>query len=453
MAVHILPLKSWPLSGGSVDLFWDKGQGFSAQVDQHGKIHTLSQEWIEGLPKTITLTPDILETYFSKTFVTVHPQSPDGCHLRISQKLLGGMFQPNFPDEDQDLNFAMPRTRVPFNPQPLGQRMEERGDQRFKMLSIDGGGIRGIIPLKILVELERLIGPCSETFDLIGGTSTGGIIALGLTTPFKDNSAEDLLDLYQNHSDQIFVKNPHRYGHEIAVTGATLGLLPEMGRNRLVSFLVNDPIYLQEGKEGIASEYLGESQMREARTNLLVTAADITTDIPMGMYFTNLNPEHAFFPMRDVASATSSPPTYFPHKILGGRKYIDGGLCYNDPAMQCHHFALQHNIPIASEYMLSLGTGFEDVEGIAGENHNLFWWAKRIFPAVGNAQYVGNRQELGHMLGNRYVRLDRKLEHEIPLDSNSPQTLEQLSDIGDELVERETDTIRATARVLRPDQF
>jgi hypothetical protein len=82
--------------------------------------------------------------------------------------------------------------QIIFNPRPLTERMDQRGDNKFKILSIDGGGTRGIIPLKILVELEGHIGPISETFDLIGGTSTGGIIALCLTASRTELSAREV---------------------------------------------------------------------------------------------------------------------------------------------------------------------------------------------------------------------------------------------------------------------
>ena len=83
--------------------------------------------------------------------------------------------------------------------------------KRF-ILSIDGGGIRGIIPAAILVELaKRLEGlPLHQAFDMIAGTSTGGIIAAGLKCPAPDaeetagGTAADLLALYVDHGGQTF---------------------------------------------------------------------------------------------------------------------------------------------------------------------------------------------------------------------------------------------------------
>src|SRR5215216_918932 len=77
-----------------------------------------------------------------------------------------------------------------------------------RVLSIDGGGIRGIIPAMILAEIERRTGKrIWELFSLIAGSSTGGIIALGLTKPLEDGqpyTAADLVGLYETEGEHIF---------------------------------------------------------------------------------------------------------------------------------------------------------------------------------------------------------------------------------------------------------
>ena len=91
--------------------------------------------------------------------------------------------------------------------------------KKFNILAIDGGGIRGVFPLKVISEIERITGkPIADSFDLIAGTSTGGIIALGLTTPadkieseqndqsikHPKYSADQLLELYKTNGKYIF---------------------------------------------------------------------------------------------------------------------------------------------------------------------------------------------------------------------------------------------------------
>src|SRR5436305_11953922 len=81
------------------------------------------------------------------------------------------------------------------------------------VLAIDGGGIRGIIPAMVLAEIERRAGrPTATMFDLISGTSTGGIIAVALTRPGPDGkpawSAAQLVELYEQQGPAIFARRP-----------------------------------------------------------------------------------------------------------------------------------------------------------------------------------------------------------------------------------------------------
>src|SRR5512133_1606572 len=96
----------------------------------------------------------------------------------------------------------------------------------MNVLSVDGGGIRGVIPAMVLADLEERTGKhTAELFDLIAGTSTGGIIALALTVPDKDGKprwmAADLVDLYLIEGPRIF---EHSIGHEFE---SGLGLLDQ----------------------------------------------------------------------------------------------------------------------------------------------------------------------------------------------------------------------------------
>ena len=82
-------------------------------------------------------------------------------------------------------------------------------NRKRRVLSIDGGGIRGIIPALVLAHLEQQTGePCSALFDLMVGTSTGGVLALGLSV--EDGSArplfsaQQLVKLYEEHGEEIF---------------------------------------------------------------------------------------------------------------------------------------------------------------------------------------------------------------------------------------------------------
>src|SRR5215204_3709350 len=129
-----------------------------------------------------------------------------------------------------------------------------------KVLSIDGGGIRGIIPAMVLAEIERLTGKrIAEMFDLVAGTSTGGILALGLTKPGQDGkpqySAKKLIDLYETEGGKIF---SIPVWHQIHSVGG-----------------VAEEKYPATGIEEVAKEYFGELRLAEALTEVLVTAYEI----------------------------------------------------------------------------------------------------------------------------------------------------------------------------------
>ncbi len=125
----------------------------------------------------------------------------------------------------------------------------------FKILSIDGGGIRGIIPAVILGELERKTGKAaSSLFDLIAGTSTGGILALGLVKPNQDGSphysAMDLVGLYESNGSRIFSRS-------------LLHRVLALGR-------FSKAKYSTTGLEKVLQEYFGETMLSEALTGLVV---------------------------------------------------------------------------------------------------------------------------------------------------------------------------------------
>src|SRR3954453_664746 len=119
----------------------------------------------------------------------------------------------------------------------------------MKVLSIDGGGIRGLIPALVLAEIERRTGrPTADLFALIAGTSTGGILACGLTRPGPDgrplHSAEALADLYRTEGPKIFDRSLRK---KITSVG---GLVDER--------------YDDEALNAALATYLGDARLKDA---------------------------------------------------------------------------------------------------------------------------------------------------------------------------------------------
>ena len=128
------------------------------------------------------------------------------------------------------------------------------------MLSVDGGGIRGIIPALVLAHLERQMGaPASELFDLIVGTSTGGILALGLSLQDQQGrsllAAKRMVALYERHGPKIFERSLWR---KLRTAG---GLFEEA--------------YSHEALEKIPHQYFGDKRMGDCGTPVMVTGYDI----------------------------------------------------------------------------------------------------------------------------------------------------------------------------------
>ena len=131
---------------------------------------------------------------------------------------------------------------------------------RMKVLSIDGGGIRGLIPALVLAEIERRTGRrTAEMFDLIAGTSTGGILACGLTRRGEDgqpmHSAEELAELYMSEGPKIFDRSLVK---QVTSLG---GLIDER--------------YDDAGLNAALETYLGPARLKEVLCDVFITAYDI----------------------------------------------------------------------------------------------------------------------------------------------------------------------------------
>src|SRR4051794_8871456 len=178
---------------------------------------------------------------------------------------------------------------------------------RMKILTIDGGGIRGLIPALVLAEIEQRTGrPISSLFDLVAGTSTGAILACGLTRP-QPMSAERLAALYEQEGPQIF-------------DASLLKTITSVGG-------VIDERY--DARELVKSlqRHLGGARLGEAVTRILVTAYDLEARQALMLR------REDDFSMVDAAHASSAAPTYFEAVRVGARTLIDGGVFAINPAM------------------------------------------------------------------------------------------------------------------------
>jgi len=243
----------------------------------------------------------------------------------------------------------------------------------IKILAIDGGGIRGIIPATVMAEIEERSGkPICKLFDLIAGTSTGGILALGVTKPDDSGnpaySAQVGVRLYEKEGARIF---PHTVFQKV--------------RSMAEEKYPTAPI------ETVLDEYFGETRLKDALTNVFITSYEIERRIPwfFRSYRAKENPEYDF-PMKQVARSTSAAPTYFePSRIdvAGLPDYyalIDGGVFANNPAM-CAFVDARKLYPDATRFLLvSLGTGelTKRIPYHESKDWGLIGWAQPVLNIV-----------------------------------------------------------------------
>lgn len=271
----------------------------------------------------------------------------------------------------------------------------------IKILSIDGGGIRGLVPALVLEELERRLGkPVHQVFDMFAGTSTGGILALGLTRPgasatTRALSPTDLVGLYREHGREIFARS---FWRGMASVG---GLTEEK--------------YPVANLERLLSRYLGESAMRDALKPTMVTSYDIEERRPF--FFKSWRADRNGVPMWRAGRATSAAPTYFePAEVeVGGRvrALVDGGVFVNNPALSAYAEARRLHPNETDFLVVSLGTG-EHTRSIArddAKDWGLVQWAGPLLSVIFDGVSDAVDYQLDHILGDtRHFRFQTSLD-------------------------------------------
>lgn len=296
------------------------------------------------------------------------------------------------------------------------------------VLSIDGGGIRGIIPAMMLHHLETATGhQTADLFDLMVGTSTGGILALGLAQqdpqkPEKSRySARDLAELYANRGSQIFGKNLWRQFR------SALGIFDES--------------YSASPLETALSDYFDASVLGDCRCPTIVTAYDL--EARSTAFFKSFKPEHAQILCKSAARATSAAPTFFePAQVeVAGKStaLIDGAVFLNSPVVSAYAEALKL-FPGDEITVVSLGTGelAKPISGRQAAGWGKIGWMLPVLDCVFDGMSKAADYQMKLFLGDRYQRFQLTLEEASDeLDNATPNNITALFEATSKLIDRE----------------
>lgn len=332
---------------------------------------------------------------------------------------------------------------------------------KFKILSIDGGGIRGIIPCVMLKAIEMQAGyPIHELFDLIVGTSTGGIITLGLTTTNLETNtaftAKEMLELYTKNGNIIFGDRKRDFLSKI---GSFFGIISDAVQNT----------YDDTELVNLLEEKFGNNYLKDVLKNVLVTSYELEDGKPF-LFSSRLANEKDSqnFLLKKIARSTSAAPTYFNPSIIEMSKedklaLVDGGVFANNPAILAYAEAkelwirrlkeekIKMTEPVVTPYdedfpffMLSIGTGScpSEIKASDLEDRHSFRWFKPLLTDIFmRSVSESTHYTMQHLLppykdgSLRYKRIDMELpKKNKDMDNASEENVKELQKLAEDYI-------------------
>lgn len=339
---------------------------------------------------------------------------------------------------------------------------------RYSILSIDGGGLRGLVPAMILQDLEKRIHaltpqpkPLASYFDMFAGTSTGGLISIGLTK--DDGSGEpamttdQLVELYDARGAKIF---PSRFRLLRMLRGM---FMPKFSNKKL---------------HEVVQKEIGSGSLGDALREVLVTTYDMTEHEPV--FFKRSSAKNGTLPVTavDAAMATACAPTYLPPWKVGESAMVDGGVFAANPVLAAITESLKAAPGVPDKlvphdlFVVSLGTGTFTVKyspRVLNAWGALAWvWPRGSDPALMRAMLDGQTASAthwAHMLvnhepgdpppaaaaigrGPRFYRIESKLATDVEMDDSRKKTRATLKEEAERLIALHANELDAIATHL-----
>jgi len=267
----------------------------------------------------------------------------------------------------------------------------------FRVLALSGGGYLGVYTAALLAELEERVGePLGRRFDLIAGTSVGGILAIGLGYELP---MQQMLTLFLERGSEVF--SPR------ALPRGAVSRLLDLTRSVL------GPKYDGLALRAALTEYLGDSRMEQSLHDLVIPSVNVTrcqTKVFKTPHAVSSRGDEQVRAV-DVAMATCAAPAYFPAVAIEGHLFADGGLYSVAPDQVALHEA-EHfmGVDVEAVRMLSLGTGtqgYQPQEGVDDDAGAVGWLSDgRLLLTLISVQQQHVQAMMEDRLAKRYMRLD-----------------------------------------------
>lgn len=276
-------------------------------------------------------------------------------------------------------------------------------NESFRILSIDGGGIRGVFPAHVLACVEKKLGvDLHDAFDIIAGTSTGAIIASAVACKIP---AHKIVPLYRSHGRTIFT--PSRRGW----------WWPRPMRPGFHSKYDNTAL------RSLLQEVFGDTLLGEISKPLLLPSTDVGgggVHVLKSGYSTSFTRDRSL-PVRRAVLASCAAPVYFDPVKVDAYLLADGGIWANNPALAAVIDARYRlGIPLDDIRVLSLGTGTSRTAyGTAPRKWGLLngWRAIGFIDFVLSLQAQSTHNYLKLILAkHQLLRMDFQTDNPLPLD-------------------------------------
>ena len=281
----------------------------------------------------------------------------------------------------------------------------------FRILCLDGGGMRGVFAAAFIACIEDVLGDrVANHLDLFAGTSTGGLIALGLAA---GKTGQEMLDIYRNHGSEIFS-----------------GSWP--GRRLWM------PKYSRKGLDRLLQKEFGELRMRDLKTPTCISSYEAVSG--QTRVFKTAHAADLYWGADQlvwkVAAATSAAPTFFaPVQFAEEDAHVDGGVWANNPSMIAVTEAVRRfDQDLPAIRLLSIGTAAPRPTVKSYRVACRMGWPRWARPGLALLQggpSLGAHFQALHLLGEeRYVRIDDAAANSAPIALDDVKACQPLAALG-----------------------